>query len=161
MADRWTDVWAKLTVWANNSDKAATEGDPSALMQLADYQKMEEIRARVDEIVKDPRVAESLKPYYNQFCKRPLYSDDFLQTFNRPNVTLVDTEGAGIERITETGIDFGGKSYDVDGIIFATGFKVGAPPYESGLSMSWAVPATIAPWRSDGPMASNHSTVST
>ncbi len=132
VADRWTDVWAKLTVWANNSDKAATEGDPSALMQLADYQKMEEIRARVDEIVKDPRVAESLKPYYNQFCKRPLYSDDFLQTFNRPNVTLVDTEGAGIERITETGIDFGGKSYDVDGIIFATGFKVGAPPYESG-----------------------------
>jgi uncharacterized protein YdiU (UPF0061 family) len=60
---------------------------------LADFQKMNQIRGRVDKIVEDPAVAESLKPWYRQFCKRPCFHDEYLATFNRPNVELVDTEG--------------------------------------------------------------------
>ena len=64
-------------------------------MELADFQKMEQVRARVDAIVKDPATAEALKPWYRQFCKRPCFHDEYLPTFNRPNVTLVDTDGPG------------------------------------------------------------------
>jgi cyclohexanone monooxygenase len=94
-------------------------------MELADFKKMEQIRARVDEIVDDPATAESLKPYYRQFCKRPCFHDEYLQTFNRPNVTLVDTQGRGVERVTEKGIVANGVEYELDCIIYATGFEVG------------------------------------
>jgi cyclohexanone monooxygenase len=86
---------------------------------------MEQIRGRVDEIVKDPETAEALKPYYRQFCKRPCFHDAYLQTFNRPNVDLVDTDGKGVDRITEKGVVANGVEYEVDCIIFATGFEVG------------------------------------
>jgi cyclohexanone monooxygenase len=131
VADRWTDVWSRLNVWAT-TQAATVETDPAALRQLADFQKMEEIRARVAETVRDPVTAEALKPYYNQFCKRPLYSDEFLPTFNRENVTLVDTDGRGVEKITETGVHANGEHYDLDCLIYATGFNVGAPTYVSG-----------------------------
>ena len=65
-------------------------------MELADFEKMEQIRARVDAIVKrSEATAEALKPWYRQFCKRPCFHDEYLETFNRPNVTLVDTDGQG------------------------------------------------------------------
>ena len=71
---------------------------------MADYVKMNEIRARIDSIVTDKSTAESLKPWYNLFCKRPGYSDEFLQVFNQPNVHLIDTQGQGVDRITEKGV---------------------------------------------------------
>merc|ERR1719355_148439 len=82
------------------------------------------LHARIDEVVKDPTTAESLKPYYMQGCKRPTFHDGFLPVFNRPNVTLVDTKGKGIERVTERGPVFEGKEYDLDLLIMATGFEV-------------------------------------
>ena len=94
-------------------------------MELADYQKMEQVRARAGQVVEDPDTAESLKPYYRQFCKRPCFHDEYLPTFNRPNVTLVNTDGKGLDLITKNGIVFDGKEYAVDCIIFATGFEVG------------------------------------
>ena len=94
-------------------------------MEMADFKKMEQVRARADAVVEDPKTAESLKPYYRQFCKRPCFHDEYLQTFNNPNVTLVDTDGKGIDQITEKGIVFEGEEYEVDCIIFATGFEVG------------------------------------
>ena len=94
-------------------------------MEIADFEKMEEIRARVDAFVEDPTTAETLKPYYRMFCKRPTFNDDYLPTFNRPNVKLVDTDGKGVERITEKGVVVNGVEYEVDCIIFATGFEVG------------------------------------
>jgi cation diffusion facilitator CzcD-associated flavoprotein CzcO len=130
VSDRWTDVWSRLGADAKGwSDDSV---DPKVRMQLMDYEKMEEIRARIDSIVTDRATAEALKPWYNQFCKRPLYSDEFLQAFNRPNVTLVDTQGRGVDRITETAVEFDGQSYDVDLLIYATGFSVGVPTYEAG-----------------------------
>jgi cyclohexanone monooxygenase len=97
----------------------------AAGMELADFKKMNQVRARVDASVSDPATAEALKPWYRQFCKRPTFNDDYLPTFNRENVTLVDTGGHGVERITETGLVVGGVEYEVDCIIFATGFEVG------------------------------------
>lgn len=130
--DCWTDV-AKLLVGFNAGEfPAMKDASPEELYQFADFVKMEQVRARIGEIVKDPKTAESLKPWYNLFCKRPLFSDDYLQTFNRPNVTLVDTHGQGVERITETGLISEGVEYPADCIIFATGFRAGAYSYESG-----------------------------
>ena len=93
-------------------------------METADFIKMEEIRARVDAIVEDPVTAEALKPYYRPFCKRPCFHDEYLQTFNRPNVTLVDTHGVGVERVTEKGVVVDGEEYELDCLVYATGFEV-------------------------------------
>ncbi|WP_334164140.1 flavin-containing monooxygenase [Phenylobacterium sp.] len=124
--DGWTDIIGNILLLARKKMMAgeAVE-DPAALMQLADFKKMEQVRARVDEVVRDKATAEALKPWYNQFCKRPCFHDDYLPTFNRPNVTLVDTKGRGVERITETGVVVEGREYPVDCLIYATGFEVG------------------------------------
>jgi cyclohexanone monooxygenase len=95
------------------------------LMELADFKKMQQIRARVDELVEDPETAEKLKPWYRQFCKRPCFHDEYLPTFNRDNVHLIDTDGKGVSAITEKGVIANGQEYEVDCIIFATGFEVG------------------------------------
>ena len=105
--------------------------DPQAMM-LVDFQKMEEIRARVAEVVKDPQTARSLQPWYGYGCKRPLYSDDYLPAFNNHNVTLVDTDGRGIDRVTERGVEFDGAEYEVDLIIYGTGFDALAHTYKAG-----------------------------
>ena len=95
------------------------------MIELSDFKKMNQIRARVDAIVKDKKTAEALKPWYRYFCKRPTFNDEYLPAFNRPNVTLVDTQGRGVDRITEKGLVFDGVEYEVDCIIFGTGFEVG------------------------------------
>lgn len=107
------------------TEKASSYMDLAREMELADYQKMEQVRARADEIVNDPETAEALKPYYRQFCKRPCFHDEYLPTYNRPNVTLVNTDGRGVDQITANGIVFDGQEYPVDCIVFATGFEVG------------------------------------
>src|ERR1044072_234744 len=85
---------------------------------------MNAIRSRVDNPVTDAATAEALKPWYRQYCKRPTFNDDYLPTFNRPNVTLVDTvEAGGVERITPDGLVANGVEYKVDCIIFSTGFQ--------------------------------------
>ncbi|MCB5910057.1 flavin-containing monooxygenase [Streptomyces pinistramenti] len=101
--------------------------------EFADFRKMTEIRARVDAVVEDPEVAELLKPWYRYMCKRPTFSDSYLQTFNRSNVTLVDTaDSHGVEEITENAVVVGGTAYEVDCIIFSTGFEVGRSGITSG-----------------------------
>lgn len=100
--------------------------DPTGVatrLQLADYKKMEAIRARVDNVVKNSDVAEALKPWYNQWCKRPCFNDEYLDAFNRPNVHLVHTEGKGIERLTEKGIVVAGQETELDCVVYATGFE--------------------------------------
>ncbi len=122
--DGWTDIIGKLLIMMRKGAIAAGT-DPAEAVELADFEKMESIRSRVETIVNDPNTAEALKPYYRQFCKRPCFHDEYLATFNRPNVTLVDTQGRGVERITERGIVANGVEYELDCIIFATGFEVG------------------------------------
>ena len=108
----------------NNTSGLSPE-ELAATMEIADFAKMEEIRARVDSIVDDPATAEALKPWYRQFCKRPCFHDEYLQAFNQPNVTLVDTHGQGVERITERGAVVDGVEYELDCLIFATGLRGG------------------------------------
>jgi cation diffusion facilitator CzcD-associated flavoprotein CzcO len=124
--DRWTDVIRDVMQTAAQAHADGQDLPPlPALMELADFRKMEQIRTRVDEVVTDPLVAEALKPYYNIWCKRPCFSDEYLPTFNRPNVTLVDTDGRGVDRITPTGVVAAGQEYELDCLIYATGFEVG------------------------------------
>ena len=123
--DGWTEIIRNLISMANYRGEDTNWDEVPQLMEIADFQKMEQIRARAAELVEDPKTAESLKPYYRQFCKRPCFHDSYLQTFNRDTVELVDTNGQGVERITERGVVAGGKEYEVDCIIFATGFEVG------------------------------------
>ncbi len=123
--DGWTEIIRNLISMANYRGEDTNWDEVPQLMEIADFQKMEQIRARAAELVEDPQTAESLKPYYRQFCKRPCFHDSYLQTFNRETVQLVDTDGQGVERISERGVVAGGKEYEVDCIIFATGFEVG------------------------------------
>jgi cation diffusion facilitator CzcD-associated flavoprotein CzcO len=90
----------------------------------ANMEAMMKIHERIDQIVKDKATAESLKPWYMLMCKRPCFHNDYLPTFNRPNVHLIDTHGKGINEITEKGPVFDGKQYEVDVLIYATGFEV-------------------------------------
>jgi cation diffusion facilitator CzcD-associated flavoprotein CzcO len=124
--DGWTDLSRRIR------EKIATlpqEGLTAAKMMEAfedsDFEKMEEIRSRVDSIVKDPETAHALKAWYRQLCKRPCFHDEYLDAYNEPSTTLVHTDGKGVERITETGVVALGKEYEVDCIIYASGFEVG------------------------------------
>jgi cation diffusion facilitator CzcD-associated flavoprotein CzcO len=124
--DGWTDIIRNLVVkFMNGEVKVESPQQAEALMEMADFEKMEQVRARVDAIVTDHATAEALKPWYRQFCKRPCFHDDYLAAFNRPTVTLVNTDGRGVERITETAVVANGETYEIDCLIFATGFEVG------------------------------------
>ncbi|MGE0000064.1 MAG: flavin-containing monooxygenase [Ilumatobacteraceae bacterium] len=156
VGDGWTDIIGKLLVrLRRGQDEQAAGGSPGDLsrsMEMADLEKMEQIRARVDSIVDDPATAEALKPYYRQFCKRPCFHDDYLGTFNRPNVTLVDTDGKGVERITEAGVVACGVEYDLDCIVFATGFEVGTDyTRRSGYDLVGRDGLTLSEKWADGP----------
>ena len=126
--DGWTDIIRNLgglLIARSNPNSAISPEEIMRLAEIADFKKMNQIRARVDSIVKDKRTAEALKPWYRQFCKRPTFNDEYLPAFNRPNVTLVDTMGRGVDRITEKSLVFDGVEHEADCIIFATGFEVG------------------------------------
>ncbi len=130
VGDGWTDIIGKLLLLVRRDGLEAVSPENLArTMEMADFEKMEQIRSRVDTIVGDPSTAEALKPYYRQFCKRPCFHDEYLDTYNRPNVTLVDTQGRGVKRLTENGVVVDGpdgeQTYEVDCLIFATGFEVG------------------------------------
>lgn len=123
--DAWTSIVKKLFLMRQTAVEGMSDEERLRAVEMADFAKMEEIRARVDSIVDDPATAEALKPWYGYFCKRPCFHDDYLQTFNRDNVTLVDTKGKGVERITRGGVVVDGTEHNIDCLIFATGFEVG------------------------------------
>ena len=130
VADGWTDIMRNLTgiaakLASRKLGRRLTKGERAELMELADYKKMNAVRARAQKIVNDEKTAELLQPWYRQFCKRPCFHDEYLDTYNRDNVTLVDTNGRGVERLTETGVVANGEHFEVDCLIFATGFEVG------------------------------------
>lgn len=147
--DSWTEL---LRV---DTRKKPSSPEEAAELERIDFENMEGIRRRIAEVVKDPKTAELLKPWYGQSCKRPCFHDEYLPSFNRPNVTLVDTDGHGVEEITPHGVVVKGVEYPVDCLIFASGFEVttdythrlGFDPVGRGgvpLSKAWAEgPATL------------------
>ena len=124
--DGWTDLARRI----RSKIMALPPEDltPAKMMEAfedSDFEKMEEIRARVDAVVEDPPTAHGLKAWYRQLCKRPCFHDEYLEAFNEPGCHLVDTDGKGVERITATSVVAAGKEYEVDCIIYASGFEVG------------------------------------
>jgi cation diffusion facilitator CzcD-associated flavoprotein CzcO len=129
------DIWTEIS--RNLAAQFEAEGWPQvgleeflARRERMDYGVMERLRHRVEQLVADKKTAEALKPYYRFLCKRPLSSDDFYPTFNRPNVELLDvSDTKGVERMTPTGFTANGKEYEVDCMIFASGFEVTSDLY--------------------------------
>jgi cyclohexanone monooxygenase len=124
--DGWTDIAHRIRnrVLEMDPDERTLENIMAAFEQ-SDFEKMGEIRARVDAMVEDRATAQKLKAWYRQLCKRPCFHDEYLQSFNLPKVHLVDTDGQGVERLTPTGLVVAGNEYEVDCIIYASGFEVG------------------------------------
>lgn len=127
VCDFWTELGRNLTA------RIAASPDPTALgveqimvmREEEDYKIMERLRRRIADVVDDPGTAEALKPYYRFMCKRPTSSDEYLPSFNRANVTLVDVSASqGVERLTPAGIVANGVEYEVDCVIFASGFEI-------------------------------------
>ncbi|MEU2727564.1 NAD(P)/FAD-dependent oxidoreductase [Streptomyces griseoviridis] len=133
VADQWTASAALLEKLLPSFRRPDDRTGFEAAYEVADAAKMNELRARVEEIVGDPETAEALKPWYRYACKRPTFSDKYYPAFNRDNVTLVDTADThGIERVTENGVVVGGTAYELDCLIFATGFSVSTSGIHSG-----------------------------
>jgi cation diffusion facilitator CzcD-associated flavoprotein CzcO len=127
--DGWTDLAKRIRGrLAAPRSPDASFSDLLADFETADFEKMSEIRARVDTIVADRATADRLKAWYRQLCKRPCFHDEYLDAYNRPNVHLVDTDGRGVGRITPAGVVAAGTEYPVDCIIYASGFEVGTEP---------------------------------
>ncbi len=124
------DGWTELSKMYRNkiSSLKPEEFTPEKMaeaMEDADFEKMEQIRGRCNEVVEDLETAENLKAWYRQLCKRPCFHDEYLPSFNHAGTYLVDTDGKGVERITGNAVVAGGQSYEVDCIIYASGFEVG------------------------------------
>jgi cyclohexanone monooxygenase/pentalenolactone D synthase len=124
------DGWTWHTARLNNPviEPGMDPGDIARMVEELDYRVMEEHRERIEELVADPAVAEMLKPYYRYGCKRPCFHDEYLAAFNNPNVTLVDCP-AGVERITEHGAIANDTEYELDCIVYATGFEAELTPF--------------------------------
>ncbi len=140
VADAWTHM-PSFSALIGGPVKVSPESIPAhvASLHAMDLPRQEKVRARVDEIVKDKTVAEKLKPWYPGWCKRPCFHDDYLPAFNLPNVTLVDTDGRGLDSVTSNGLKAGGSEYEVDLLIFSTGFRApgeGSPASRAGMSVT-------------------------
>jgi len=126
--DGWTDIAIRIRdrIITKIQDNPGAELDDVWMEAFSesDDEKMTEIRSRVNSIVTDGTVAESLKPWYRQLCKRPCFHDEYLQAYNNPKTHLIDTDGRGVERIDETGIWANGEHYELDCIVLASGFEV-------------------------------------
>ncbi|WP_156255706.1 flavin-containing monooxygenase [Sandarakinorhabdus oryzae] len=124
--DGWTDLTRRIREKVMGLPmEQMTPANMMAAFEDADIEKMSEIRARTDALVRDKATADRLKAWYRQLCKRPCFHDAYLQAFNEPGTHLIDTDGKGVERIDETGFWVNGQHYEVDCIIYSTGFEVG------------------------------------
>jgi cyclohexanone monooxygenase len=123
--DGWSEVLRDVVLDPSFQDLPPSER--AQAREAVNIVRMERVRDRVDSVVRNEAVAESLKPYYAYNCKRPTFHDEYLDTFNRPNVTLVDTQGYGVERMYEDGVVANGKEFPLDCLVYATGFEVGTP----------------------------------
>ena len=127
VCDFWTELGRNLTarILASEDPASLSVEQIMAIREEEDFKIMERLRRRIAKIVEDPATAEALKPYYRFMCKRPCSSETYLGAFNLPNVTLVDVaESKGVERLTENGIVANGIEYEVDCVIFASGFEI-------------------------------------
>ncbi|EJD43844.1 FAD/NAD(P)-binding domain-containing protein, partial [Auricularia subglabra TFB-10046 SS5] len=127
--DGWTHFPAYKALLGQPGRIVRPEDAPArvAEMHALDFPRSERIRARADEIVQDKATAEKLKAWYAGWCKRPTFHDEYLQAFNKPTVTLVDTDGRGVDSLTKHAVVANGVEYPVDVLILSTGFRTLSP----------------------------------
>lgn len=123
--DGWTDITKRIRDKVLSSGMEFNRENFIKAYEDSDDEKMTEIRSRVDSLVTDESTAEALKPWYRQLCKRPCFHDEYLDAYNEPGIRLIDTDGQGVERIDETGVWVNGTHYELDCLIYSTGFEVG------------------------------------
>lgn len=128
--DSWTHMFPRLTPRvarqaAERLGRELTPEEVDAVIQMSDMTVGHELRSRVSRTVRDPVTAQALKPWWHLYCKRVCFHDDYLAAFNLPDVELVDTRGRGVERFTRKGAVVDGREYELDCLIFATGFEIG------------------------------------
>ncbi|WP_395161140.1 flavin-containing monooxygenase [Ilumatobacter sp.] len=155
--DGWTDISKRIRDKLFSADPP--EFTPAAMERAyhdSDDEKMTEVRARVDQVVNDEITAEKLKPWYRQLCKRPCFHDEYLLAYNEPGTHLIDTDGKGVERIDETGLWVNGEHYELDCLIYASGFEVGTEyARRSGFETVGRDGLTLSEYWADG-MSSLH-----
>lgn len=146
--DGWTDLIGTMLSNAKtlmedmkdpNADANKLVKDAQKIQAKSQFQQTEHIRRRVGIVVEDQRTAEGLKPWYDPFCKRPCFHDGYLDAFNRPNVTLVHTDGVGIDRFTQNGVVVAGVEFPVDAIVMATGFETGSQAAGAPLKLPYDI----------------------
>jgi cation diffusion facilitator CzcD-associated flavoprotein CzcO len=138
--DQICDIWTEIN--RNLAAKLKAQGSPEltmtqyiAMREVEDYLVMERMRRRVESIVSDKQTAELLKPWYRFLCKRPCSNDNYYETYNRPNVKLIDVSATrGVERMTEKGFVHNGVEHEIDCLICASGFEV-----TSDLDRRWGI----------------------
>jgi cyclohexanone monooxygenase len=146
--DGWTDIIRDLLPRLADGTLVVN----AEALKLAEMKKMEMTRRRVDATVKDKETAAALKPYFHYFCKRPCFHDEYLETYNRSNVDLIDTRGRGVERISAHGAVAAGREYPLDCLIFATGFEF-LTDYsrEAGMQVIGAGGQSLSQYWEEGP----------
>ena len=151
--DGWTELFKSLGDLLDGSGASdLSDAELALLGEIADYKHDIRIRDRVSAAVEDPKTAEALKHWYRPWCKRPTFNDEYLPTFNRPNVTLVDTDGKGVERLTAKGVVVAGVEYELDCLVFATGFEVDRANYarQAGIDVTGRGGVKLADYWSKG-----------
>jgi cation diffusion facilitator CzcD-associated flavoprotein CzcO len=150
--DGWTDIARRVR--ARIGALPLEDRSPAAMLaafEESDFEKMAEIRARADAVVRDPDTAQRLKAWYRQLCKRPCFHDEYLQAFNSPGTQLVDTDGKGVQQITAAGVVAAGRLYELDCIIYASGFEVGTPyTQRAGFEVTGRGGGTLSEYWADG-----------
>ncbi|BCT75234.1 monooxygenase [Sinomonas cyclohexanicum] len=124
VGDQFVEMFRALGTADNVVDDVSSI-DPrevGQVMEIADLAFSHRFRQLVDSVVQDPETAERLKPWYGLLCKRMTYNDGFLESFNRPNVSLIDAPVVGIESVNGSTVTAAGERFDADCIVFATGF---------------------------------------
>ncbi|OAK93511.1 flavin-binding monooxygenase-like family protein [Phaeosphaeriaceae sp. SRC1lsM3a] len=140
VGDNWTSAVGMCAIAGNAAGPTTMEEMPAYMKKLhaMDAPRQERIRRRVEEVVKDPMTTKKLQAWYPTWCKRPVFNHEYLETFNRENVTLVDTDGRGPERLTSDSIVVDGQPYPVDIIVCATGFRApftGSPAQKANMTI--------------------------
>ncbi|KAL2162933.1 hypothetical protein VTH06DRAFT_6769 [Thermothelomyces fergusii] len=145
VADGWTEMPA-YSALLGSPRHDMVEPTPEKIAEhigrlyKLDLPHTEEARARTDSIVKDPETAAKLKAWYPTWCKRPTFSDEYLQAFNLPNVHLVDTDGKGVDAANPSGLVVAGKEYPLDILVLSTGYVTpsiggGSPAARTGVDI--------------------------
>ena len=135
ICDIWTEINRNLAAEFDISGWPKSAEEYAEKREVMDYRLMERLRGRVDAIVENKEAAAILKPWYRYLCKRPASNDEYYPTFNRQNVRIIDvSKTQGVERMTATGFVANGAEYEIDCMIFASGFEV-----TSDLDRRWGI----------------------